>query len=94
MVSRIGLAKAKALFAGVLHLWDVGTFLFSTTVIFDAIARHRSRTIAALRAAFDAAETSLAFIRLDATDVSIDYAEIKRTDNLKVVPYGGVEYAK
>jgi len=88
-------AKAEALLAGGMHLWNAGIFLFSTTAILEAFAAHAPETLAATRAAFEAAEKDLSFTRLapgpwaELPDISIDYAVMERAGNLSVVPYAG-----
>ncbi|OWY07392.1 mannose-1-phosphate guanylyltransferase/mannose-6-phosphate isomerase [Thioclava sp. F42-5] len=94
-VEKPDLAKAEALLEGGMHLWNAGIFLFSTSAILDAFAKHAPETLAQAKAAVDAAERDLAFTRLAAEpwsqleDISIDYAVMERADNLTVVPYGG-----
>jgi mannose-1-phosphate guanylyltransferase/mannose-6-phosphate isomerase len=88
-------AKAATLLAGGMHLWNAGIFLFTTTTILDAFAKHAPEVLAATQAAFTAAERDLAFTRLGPEawdtlpDISIDYAVMERADNLAVVPYAG-----
>lgn len=88
-------AKAEALLAGNMHLWNAGIFLFSTTTILEAFKTHAPDTLAAVQKAFDGATHDLAFTKLDPAaweeceDISIDYAVMERADNLSVVPYGG-----
>ncbi|SFS19730.1 mannose-1-phosphate guanylyltransferase/mannose-6-phosphate isomerase [Yoonia litorea] len=88
-------AKAEALLAGGMHLWNAGIFLFTTTTILDAFAQHAPEVLEATQAAFAAAERDLAFIRLGPEawetlpDISIDYAVMERASNLSVVPYAG-----
>ena len=88
-------AKAEALLAGNLHLWNAGIFLFSTTTILEAFKSHAPGTLAAVKKAFDSATHDLAFTKLDpeawdqCEDISIDYAVMERASNLSVVPYGG-----
>jgi len=78
-----------------MHLWNAGIFLFSTSTIIEAFAKHAPETLEATRAAFDTAEQDLAFTRLGSAawerlpDISIDYAVMERAKNLTVVPYGG-----
>lgn len=87
--------KAETLFAGNMHLWNAGIFLFSTTTILDAFKAHAPKTLAAVQEAFDNATNDLAFTKLapkawqKCEDISIDYAVMERADNLSVVPYGG-----
>ncbi len=81
--------------AGGRHLWNAGIFLFSTTAILDSFAAHAPDTLAATRAAFDAARRDLAFTRLDPAaweglaPISLDYAVMERATNLSVMPYAG-----
>lgn len=94
-VEKPDLARAEALLAGGVHLWNAGIFLFSTTAILAAFAAHAPEVLSATRAAFDAAEKDLSFTRLaptpwaDLPDISIDYAVMERAPNLTVVPYSG-----
>ncbi|MGJ8621905.1 MAG: mannose-1-phosphate guanylyltransferase/mannose-6-phosphate isomerase [Yoonia sp.] len=94
-VEKPDLAKAQALLADGMHLWNAGIFLFTTTAILDGFAQHAPDVLAATQAAFDAAERDLSFTRLDpdawagCPDISIDYAVMERAQNLTVVPYGG-----
>ncbi|ANB34416.1 mannose-1-phosphate guanylyltransferase/mannose-6-phosphate isomerase [Rhodovulum sulfidophilum] len=94
-VEKPNLAKAEALLAGGMHLWNAGIFLFSTTAVLEAFAIHAPEVLTATRAAFDAAEKDLSFTRLAPTpwselpDISIDYAVMERAPNLAVVPYAG-----
>lgn len=88
-------AKAEALLAGGMHLWNAGIFLFSTTSILEAFAAYAPEVLTTTRAAFDAAEQDLDFTRLapepwaELPDISIDYAVMERAPNLAVVPYAG-----
>ncbi|MEN8919761.1 MAG: mannose-1-phosphate guanylyltransferase/mannose-6-phosphate isomerase [Octadecabacter sp.] len=88
-------AKAEALLAGGMHLWNAGIFLFSTTTILEAFAKHAPEILGATRAAFEAAEKDLSFTRLapkpwaELPDISVDYAVMERAPNLTVVPYAG-----
>ncbi len=88
-------AKAEALLAGGMHLWNAGIFLFSTTAILEAFAAHAPEVLRAARAAFEAAEKDLSFTRLapepwgKLPEISIDYAVMERAPNLTVVPYAG-----
>ena len=94
-VEKPDLAKAGALLDGGMHLWNAGIFLFSTSAILDAFAKHAPETLAQTKAAVEAAERDLGFTRLAAEpwaqleDISIDYAVMERADNLTVVPYAG-----
>lgn len=94
-VEKPDLAKAEALLAGGMHLWNSGIFLFSTPAILDAFAAHAPEVLSAARAAFKAAEKDLSFTRLapspwaEQPDISIDYAVMERAPNLSVIPYAG-----
>ena len=52
-VEKPDLAKAEALLAGGMHLWNAGIFLFSTTAILEAFAAHAPEVLTATRAAFE-----------------------------------------
>lgn len=86
---------AEHLLAGGMHLWNAGIFLFSTTAILDAFAKHAPETLAQTRDAVSQAERDLDFTRIapepweQLADISIDYAVMERANNLTVVPYGG-----
>lgn len=88
-------AIAEHLLTGGMHLWNAGIFLFTTTAILEAFARHAPETLALAREAVLHAQRDLGFTRLAATpweklaDISIDYAVMERASNLTVVPYGG-----
>ncbi|MEO1950858.1 mannose-1-phosphate guanylyltransferase/mannose-6-phosphate isomerase [Thioclava sp.] len=94
-VEKPDLVKAETLLDSGMHLWNAGIFLFSTSAILDAFAKHAPETLAQAKAAVDAAERDLAFTRLapepwaQLEDISIDYAVMERANNLTVVPYGG-----
>jgi len=94
-VEKPDIATAERLLAGGMHLWNAGIFLFSTTTILAAFARHAPDTLTRTRAAVDGAERDLGFTRLapgpwaDLDNISIDYAVMERADNLTVMPYGG-----
>jgi mannose-1-phosphate guanylyltransferase/mannose-6-phosphate isomerase len=94
-VEKPDLAKAQALLAGGMHLWNAGIFLFTTTAIIDAFAVHAPEILSITRAALNTAERDLGFLRLapapwaELHDISIDYAVMERAPNLTVVPYPG-----
>ena len=94
-VEKPDLAKAEALLAGGMHLWNAGIFLFSTTAILEAFAAYAPEVLSACRAAFEGAEKDLSFTRLalepwdTLPDISIDYAVMEKAPNLSVVPYDG-----
>ncbi|MBC7735809.1 MAG: mannose-1-phosphate guanylyltransferase/mannose-6-phosphate isomerase [Candidatus Saccharibacteria bacterium] len=95
-VEKPDMERAEAMLADGKHLWNAGIFLFTTTDLIAAFAAHAPATLAATRAAFDAAQIDLGFTRLAAgpwsslPDISIDYAVMEKAANLSVVPYGGV----
>jgi mannose-1-phosphate guanylyltransferase/mannose-6-phosphate isomerase len=88
-------STAEALLRGGMHLWNAGIFLFSTTVVLAAFARHAPDVLAGTVKAFEGAQKDLCFTRLapdawnSVPDISIDYAVMERADNLSVVPYNG-----
>lgn len=88
-------ARAAAMVADGMHLWNAGIFLFSVRTILDAFARHAPDVLATAEKAMAAATTDLAFCRIDPAiwdelpDISIDYAIMEKADNLSVMPYGG-----
>jgi mannose-1-phosphate guanylyltransferase / mannose-6-phosphate isomerase len=94
-VEKPDLAKAEALLAGGMHLWNAGIFLFSTKAILEAFTKYAPDVLTATRAAFDGAQKDLSFTRLASSpwselpDISIDYAVMERASNLTVVPYAG-----
>jgi mannose-1-phosphate guanylyltransferase / mannose-6-phosphate isomerase len=87
---------AAEMLAGGRHLWNAGIFLFSARTLIDAFARHDPETLDLVRKAHDGARRDLSFVRLAQQpwsalqDVSIDYSIMEKSDNLTVMPYGGV----
>ncbi|MBI1417968.1 MAG: mannose-1-phosphate guanylyltransferase/mannose-6-phosphate isomerase [Limimaricola sp.] len=94
-VEKPDLATAERLFAGGMHLWNAGIFMFTTTAVIEAFATHAPETLAHCRAAIEGATCDMGFTRLDPDpwgaldDISIDYAVMERARNITVVPYGG-----
>ena len=94
-IEKPDLAKAEALLAGGMHLWNSGIFLFSTTTILNAFASHSPEVLDSTRMAFEMAERDLSFTRLEPSswnalpDISVDYAVMERVKNISVVPYAG-----
>ena len=88
-------ATARKLLQGGMHLWNAGLFLFSTEAILAAFAAYQPDMLARVRAAVEAAERDLHFLRIapdpwaKCDDSSIDYAVMEKADNLTVVPYAG-----
>ncbi|MFA3920790.1 mannose-1-phosphate guanylyltransferase/mannose-6-phosphate isomerase [Ruegeria hyattellae] len=89
-------ATARAMLDGGQHLWNAGIFLFSTATLIAAFETHAPELLAGTSAAVEGAERDLGFTRLAPDpwavldDISIDYAVMEKSDNLTVVPYGGV----
>ena len=81
--------------AGGMHLWNAGIFLFSTSTILQAFAEYAPETLAGVRSAHSAAETTSGSLAsrlsrgLSSKDISIDYAVMERAPNLSVMPYSG-----
>ncbi|SDW60338.1 mannose-1-phosphate guanylyltransferase/mannose-6-phosphate isomerase [Litoreibacter albidus] len=77
------------------YLWNAGIFLFSTTTLIDAFAKHAPDMLAGVRAAVAEAQDDIGFTRLDEVawdgleGESIDYAVMEKADNLSVIPYRG-----
>ncbi|OYU20424.1 MAG: mannose-1-phosphate guanylyltransferase/mannose-6-phosphate isomerase [Rhodobacteraceae bacterium PARR1] len=88
-------ARAAAMLADGLHLWNAGIFLFSARAILDAFATHAPDLMPKAKAAVAGAKTDLGFTRLDAApwaelpDISVDYAIMEKAANLAVMPYAG-----
>ncbi|MBM3488572.1 MAG: mannose-1-phosphate guanylyltransferase/mannose-6-phosphate isomerase [Alphaproteobacteria bacterium] len=85
-------ATAAEYVAGGAHDWNSGMFLYRADAFLAELARLEPGLLAGCRAALDAAETDLDFLRLgrDAfaavPSISIDYAVMERTGNAVVVP--------
>ena len=88
-------AKAEALLAGGVHLWNAGVFLARADVLLAAFRAHAPDILAAVEAAFAAAVPDIGFTRVDAAlwaevpSESIDYAVMEKADNLAVVEFAG-----
>jgi mannose-1-phosphate guanylyltransferase/mannose-6-phosphate isomerase len=73
------------------YLWNSGNFLFRAEALLAELARHEPAMAQAVEAAVAAAVTDLGFVRLDAaafgqaTQKSIDYAVMEKTDRAAVV---------
>ena len=86
-------ARAEEMLAAGNFLWNAGIFLFTPATLIAAFEAHAPAVLAPVRAALDAAQTDLAFLRLgpedfgDAPDISIDYAVMEKAKNLTVVPF-------
>ncbi|MCL4141851.1 UNVERIFIED_CONTAM: hypothetical protein GTU68_048090, partial [Idotea baltica] len=88
-------ARADEMLATGRYLWNAGIFLLSVKTALAAFETHAPGLMAPVRAAVDAAQPDLSFLRLDpeawakVEDISIDYAVMERADNLEVVPFAG-----
>lgn len=86
-------ARAQEMLDAGNYLWNAGIFLFAARDMITAFEAHAPALVAPVRAALDAAETDLGFLRLApepwaaAENVSIDYAVMEKSTNLSVVPY-------
>ncbi len=86
-------ARAVEMVAAGSYLWNAGIFLFSAKALIAAFEAYAPSLLAPVRAAVDAAQADLGFLRLapepwgQADDISIDYAVMERADNLSVVPF-------
>lgn len=83
-------ARAAAMVAGGLHLWNSGMFVFSAAAILAAFDAHAPAVAAATRSAIDTGREDLCFFRpgdayLAAPAISIDYAIMERVQG-QVVP--------
>lgn len=87
--------RAADLLANPRCLWNAGIFLARADVLIAAAARHAPATLAAARAALDAARSDLGFVRLAADAwarteaLSLDHAIMEKADNLSVVRFDG-----
>ncbi|MBD3786067.1 MAG: mannose-1-phosphate guanylyltransferase/mannose-6-phosphate isomerase [Sphingomonadales bacterium] len=93
-VEKPDLANAEAMLKAGNFLWNSGIFMFSAATILAAFEAHAPAMLAPVKAAVEAAEADLQFLRLDpvawagAPSDSIDYAVMEKARNLAVVPYG------
>jgi mannose-1-phosphate guanylyltransferase/mannose-6-phosphate isomerase len=89
------LARAEAMLADGLHLWNSGIYLMSARAAIAAFQDHAPHLIGPVASALNAATADLGFLRLarepwsEAEDISIDYAVMERARNLQVVPFAG-----
>lgn len=88
-------AKAETLFADDRYLWNAGLFLARADTVVAAFEAHAPDIFEATRAAMDAAEPDLGFLRIDPTlwsqvrSESIDYAVMEQAQNVSVVRFTG-----
>lgn len=76
-------------------LWNMGIFMFKTSDIIAAFAKHCAELCDCVSDAVKQAKNDLDFVRLDAESwqgvesISLDHAIMEKTENLWVVPYPG-----
>ena len=81
-------ARAEAMLASGRHLWNAGIFLARAQTLIDAFARHAPDMLPPVRAAVEAAQSDLGFLRLAvepwgrARDISVEYAIMERAVRL------------
>ena len=74
------------------YLWNSGNFVFAASDLLDEYATHDPATVAAAKAAIDAAGSDLGFVTIDpeafgrARATSIDYAVMEKTQRAAVIP--------
>ncbi|WP_289044006.1 mannose-1-phosphate guanylyltransferase/mannose-6-phosphate isomerase [uncultured Aliiroseovarius sp.] len=89
------LETAAAMMASGRHLWNAGIFLFRSSDMQDAYAKHAPEMVAPVIAALAPNDVDLGFTRLDKAawqavpDTSLDYAIMERANNLSAVPFDG-----
>ena len=94
-VEKPDLARAQAMLAAGVYLWNAGIFLFRAADMVAAFENHAPEVMAPVRAALAEARVDLGFLRLapgpwsKAPDISLDYAVMERATNLSVVPFSG-----
>lgn len=77
------------------YLWNAGIFMYTAQTMIDAFAAHAPDTLTHVRAAVDAAQADLGFLRLDpeawakCADISVDFAIMEKVDNLSVIEHHG-----
>jgi len=76
-------------------LWNAGIFLMRAKDMIAAFEQHCPEIFVSVNDALEQAKPDLGFLRLDADawsqceDISIDFAIMERTSNLKAVPFAG-----
>ncbi|MGJ8627143.1 MAG: mannose-1-phosphate guanylyltransferase/mannose-6-phosphate isomerase [Sulfitobacter sp.] len=94
-VEKPKLAEAERMLAAGGYLWNAGIFMYTAQTLIDAFSEHAPETLTQVRAAVDAAQADLGFLRLapDAwakcADISIDFAIMEKVDNLSVIQHHG-----
>jgi len=85
-------ARAEAYLAEGGYYWNSGMFLFAADAFLAELERFEPDILKQCRAAVDAGQADLDFLRLDKAEfeaspsISIDYAVMERTDRAAVVP--------
>ena len=88
-------ARAETLFADDRYLWNAGLFLARADVLIAAFEAHAPDILEATRAAMQAAQPDLGFLRIDpglwgqVRSESIDYAVMEQAQNVSVVRFTG-----
>jgi mannose-1-phosphate guanylyltransferase/mannose-6-phosphate isomerase len=85
-------ATAETYLAAGTYAWNSGMFLFKAAAYLEQLGKHAPAILAAARAAHEAAQADLDFIRVakdafaQSPSDSIDYAVMEKTDRAAVVP--------
>ncbi|CAN7384561.1 mannose-1-phosphate guanylyltransferase/mannose-6-phosphate isomerase [Phenylobacterium sp. LjRoot219] len=91
-VEKPDLATAEGYLADGRYSWNSGIFLLPAKSVIAELETHEPAVLAAVRAALDAAQRDMDFLRLDpdafakSPSISIDYAVMERTAKAAVVP--------
>ena len=94
-VEKPQLAEAERMLAAGDYLWNAGIFMYTAQTLIDAFAEHAPDTLTHVRAAVEAAQTDLGFLRLDpdawakCADISVDFAIMEKVSNLSVIQHKG-----
>ncbi|WP_412551370.1 mannose-1-phosphate guanylyltransferase/mannose-6-phosphate isomerase [Shimia sp. MIT910701] len=94
-VEKPNLDDARRMVADGHHLWNAGIFLFSAKTILDAYRAHAPDMLKAVSKSLSDATLDLGYTKLaaepwtEAEKISIDYAIMEKSANLKVMPYDG-----
>jgi mannose-1-phosphate guanylyltransferase len=91
-VEKPNLDQANAMLMAGGFLWNSGIFMFRATNVLNDLQTYAPSVVEAAAASVANAQIDLDFVRLDdatfrdATDISIDYAIMEKTENAAVVP--------
>ncbi|MDF3415058.1 mannose-1-phosphate guanylyltransferase/mannose-6-phosphate isomerase [Sulfitobacter sp. M57] len=94
-VEKPQLAEAQRMLDAGGYLWNAGIFMYAAQTMIDAFATHAPDMLAHVRAAVEAAEPDLGFLRLDPAawanceDISVDFAIMEKVSNLSVIAHTG-----